>query len=623
MKLRNSPIRKTLLGLCLLAPYGVAQDAPPAKPAADVPTKVAPAKTEQPQARIAEITVSIDGTEDPAASNPFGKTKLNYHGFLKFVEDAAADPKLDAILLTPKTYGVGWARLLEVRTALSKLRKSGKKVFVYMESMQSADLVIASVADRISIPESGSVFLPGIATESLYMREMLAKVHVKFDVVHIGEYKTAGESMVRDTMSDALKEALNPILDELYSGLVDSISEGRGLSKDAVKAAIDKGIMSAREAKKMGLIDRIEYRDEFKAGIRAHFPGKKLKWADDYRKKNKNAIDPNNPMAALSVIFSQMMGSEREPKLNGPKVAIIYCTGAITSGSSQYDWQGSIASMGSETIVKAIDKARKDKSIKAIVLRINSPGGSGLASDMMWRAIERAKAEKPVIASMGDVAASGGYYIAMNSHRIFAEPQTITGSIGVVGMMPNLDGLYRWVGITPQRLSRGKRAEALGTSKGLDEDSRVMLRDYMKAFYGDFVAKVAAGRGMTPAEVEPLARGRIWSGRAALRNGLVDQMGGLRDAVAHARAKAAIDANLVEGEGFHVVEYPRRGGPFDALQKMLGVYVKQLGIDRSVLQHMPALRRALTWVASVQAVAKDRVCAFAPELAGLTAVHER
>ncbi len=578
-------------------------------------------KAKAAHARIAEITLSIDGSEDPAPAMPIGKQPQNYYAVLTNLRRAAADPELDAVLLKLGDYGVGWARLLEVRDALKGLRRSGKKVFVYKESYATPDLVLASVADRISLPESGSVFLPGIATESLYVRGLLEKLHLRFDVVHIGEYKSAGESFVRDTMSDELKQSLNPILDEFYASMVKTIAEGRGISEDAVKGAIDTGILNAKQAKAIGLVDRIEYEDQFREGVKAFFPERTLKIAKDYGRKKGMEIDPNNPMAALSVLMSLFAGS-KEPELKGPKIAVVYCSGPITSGKSQYGWTGEVASMGSETIVKAIDTAREDGDVKAIVLRVNSPGGSGLASDMIWRAVERARAEKPVVASMGDVAASGGYFISMNSHAILAEPQTITGSIGVIGMMPNLDDFYPWIGVRPERLVRGKRAAALMTTKGLSDEDKEMLRSYMKDFYGDFVAKVAAGRGKTPAEIEPIARGRIWSGRDALKIGLVDRLGGLEDAIALARERA----KLAPGDEVHILEMPKSGGPFEALSEMFGLHLRAgalLGLDAAALREVPLLGEALAKIAAARRMSADGVCAAMPELSDLAKVGGR
>ena len=463
------------------------------------------------------------------------------------------------------------------------------------------------------MPESGSVMMPGVLMDTFYMKGLLDKLHMKFDVVHIGEFKTAGESLVRETMSKAQREAMTPIIDEFYATLVKSIAEGRNISPDNVKKAIDKGIFNAREAKAFGLIDRIEYEDQFRASMKAAFPGRKLKKAGDYAKSGKLKIDPNNPLAVFSTLMSAMM-PKKEAKVTGPKVAVIYCTGAITSGKSQYDWSGNVQSMGSKTIVAAIDKARKDKQVKAIVLRINSPGGSGLASDMIWRAIARAKKEKPVIASMGDVAASGGYYIAMNSNAILAEPQTITGSIGVVGMVPNMSGFYKWVGLNPQRIARGKRAGALMGTKPLDDSDKDVLRTYMKEFYGDFIAKVAAGRGKTPAEIHAVAQGRVWTGRDAVNHGLVDRLGGLEDAIALAKNKAGITRGKL-GKDWHLVEYPRRASLFDKLDDMFKV---RLNITDAALAEMPALRRALHRIQALRAMSKDKICVISPELGGLT-----
>jgi protease-4 len=242
------------------------------------------------------------------------------------------------------------------------------------------------------------------------------------------------------------------------------------------------------------------------------------------------------------------------------------------------------------------------------VLRVNSPGGSALASDMIWRAVARAKLEKPVIASMGDVAASGGYYVSMNADRIFAQPQTLTGSIGVVGMVPNLSEFFPWVGISMQRLTRGKRAAAFNTMAGMTADDLAVLRSTMQALYGDFVAKVAAGRGRTPAEIEPLAQGRVWTGRAAQQNGLVDEIGGLRDAIAYAKTKAG----LKQDEEVIMMELPRRGGPFEALEKLFGGSEAEL--ELALLKRVPELRRMLLRIATYRRVSVDRIAMLNPEL---------
>jgi len=598
---------RSLLLLAALVPAAAAQDSRAAGKAEGKAVE---------KARIAEIEVVLEATEDPHNQLPFLPPRRNYYGFLRFIRKAAADPELDAVILKPKKFAVGFARMLEVRDALKALRASGKKVFVYKERYTPADLLIASVADRVSLPEQGGVLLPGLAIEMLYMKGLLDKLKMRADVIHIGDYKTAGESLTREEMSKAQREALAPVLDEFFSSMVGALAEGRGISGDKVRAAIDRGLLSANDAKEFGLVDRIEYYDQFKDAIKAYFPERKLVWSNKYEKKGLK-IDPNNPMAAFSMVFGSMFGQQKKKEPEGDKVAVVYCSGPITTGKSQYDWSGNIASMGSDTIAEAIDTARKDDSVKAIVLRVNSPGGSALASDLIWRAVERAKANKPVIASMGDVAASGGYYISMNSNRILAEPQTITGSIGVVGLVMNVSETLKWIGLNPQRMTRGKRAAGYMTTRGLNEKDREILRDNMQDLYGDFVAKVAVGRDKTPAEIHEVAQGRIWTGRAALAHGLADALGGLEDAIAQACRMGGIGERAKAGEDFHVLELPRRGGPFEALQEMFGA---RLGLDQLALRELPELRRALSHLRALVGASRDRVCLVHPELAGLTRV---
>jgi len=575
--------------------------------------KAPPEQPKEPQpARVVEIELKLQDAEDPAAAFPFAEAPYNLREFAALVRQAASDKDVDGVLLKPGGYGVGWARLLEVRESLGALRASGKKLFVFLESMEAPDLVLASMADRVSMPESGSVFVPGMAIEILYMKRLLEKVHVRFDVIHIGEYKSAGETFVRDSMSPELKESLDPILDEFFDSMVSAIADGRRLSPDAVRQAIDKGIHNAKDAQAAGLIDRVEYEDQFKSGMKAYFPDRKLflKKEYDLPGKTRQKLDPNNPMAALSMLMSMFAGGTKEKLPEGPKIAVVYCSGPIVSGKSQYGWDGTVSAMGSETIVDAIDNAASNDDVKALVLRVNSPGGSGLASDMIWRAVARAKEKKPVVTSMGDVAASGGYYIAMNSNVIVAEPQTITGSIGVVGMVPVLEGLLTWIGIDPQRLTRGKRAAGFTTLQGLSDDDREMLRGYMKAFYDDFVAKVAAGRARTPAEIEPIARGRVWTGRKAKELGLVDELGGLDRAIAIAREKGGIAGNAE----IHILESPRRAGPFEMLNEMFGA--RASAID-AVAAEIPGVARLLERIRAYRTAGADGVCCASPELMDL------
>jgi len=599
--------------LCLALPV-LAQEAPKETPKEAPKENDGKAKEEAPKeqkAWIEEVKVQLEETEDPFPEMPFGTPRLNHSAFLGYLRDVAADPDVDAVLLKLGNYGVGWARLLEIRDALKAVRQAGKKVFVYKENLGTPDLVLASVADRISVPESGGVAIPGVAIEDLYMKDLFAKLHLSFDVIHIGEYKSAGESFVRDSMSKELRETLDPLLDEIYGSMVKAIAEGRGLSEDAVRSAIDEGFLTATRAKALGLIDRVEYEDQFKDGLKSFFPGKTLMRKKGRLGKKELKLE-GNPFALFSTMMSTLFAKPSEPE--GPKLAVIYCSGAIVSGKSQYDWSGNIAAMGSETIVGAIDKARKNADVKAIVLRVNSPGGSALASDMIWRAIERAKAEKPVITSMGDVAASGGYYISCNSQTIFAEPQTITGSIGVVGMVMNGDAFWPWVGIKPERLTRGKRAEALLTTKALNDDAKEMIRTHMKEIYDQFVGKVAAGRGKAPKDIEPIARGRVWTGRDALAKGLVDKMGGLEDAIAFACEKGALTGT--RGKDYHVVEYPARKGPLEFLEDMFDGETSASADLTAVLGRIPELRRVLAEIRAVRAAAGDRVCVTFPELSG-------
>jgi protease-4 len=309
-------MNRALFALLLTPALLFAQDVAPATAEIKKPKKQ---NTEQ-TAWIAEFELKLAADEDPFSDMPFGPQRMNFLGYLSDIRKAAKDSEIDGVLIKLTSTPLGWARMMELREALLELRKSGKKVFLYKENYMTPDLILAGAADRVSMPETGMVALPGLAIEMMYMKGLLDKLHIKFDVIHIGDFKTAGESMVRDTMSDAQRKSLAPILDEFYSSMIKSIADGRGLNEEQVKAAIDKGIFYGKAAKEAGLVDRIEYRDQFVEGMKATFPGKTVKKSTKYGPGKGTKIDPNNPMAAFTVMMQMLMGGAPKKKLEGPRV---------------------------------------------------------------------------------------------------------------------------------------------------------------------------------------------------------------------------------------------------------------------------------------------------------------
>ncbi len=517
--------------------------------------------------KLAKISITGSLQDALPPSNPFGPTPMYFKRLLDLIDKAAQDKNIEGIVLEVDSPAIGFAKVHEVNKALKAFKDSGKSIFGYAESLGMKDLMIMSTCDYLAIPESGTVLIPGLSIEALYMKKFLKKLGVQFLVEHIGDYKTAFEDFSRDSMSDANREVLNCLLDEYYFSIINTIAKNRGIDNLEVIRAIDQAILMPDDAVKAGLIDATCYRDQFDDLIKSKLKAQKIEINNKYGRSDKD-LDLDNPIVLFSQIMSSLTGKKKKESKN-PKIALIYASGMIHSGKNQMDPFSGQVTIGSDTLAKAILDAADDETVKAIVLRVDSPGGSGLASDIIWHAEVKAAAKKPFIVSMGDVAGSGGYYIAMAADKIFAEPSTITGSIGVVSAIPNVSKTMDKLDITVERICRGRNASLMSLFAPPDEVNIKLLADYMEKFYWKFVDKVAAGRKMCPKEVHKLAQGRVWTGRQALDNGLVDVLGGLDDAILFARAKAG----LMDNPDWEIKEMPESPDFFQALSEAMGVKV--------------------------------------------------
>jgi protease-4 len=407
-----------------------------------------------------------------------------------------------------------------------------------MEFGMNKEYYIATACDKVYLAPPGELFINGLAADVMFFRGSLDKLGIYPDIYQIGKYKSAGDMFTRKDMSEAHKEYINSLLDDLFNRYVEAIAKARGKSVDEVKAIIDDAPYGAAKAKEVGLIDAAGYRDELEKDLKAKLGYKetenlKLVKASDYKD-----VEPES------------LGLDE-----GEKIAVIYATGDIGSGQSENSPSGS-QSIGSDTLSKAINDAREDKSIKAVVIRVDSPGGSGLASDIIWHAVAAAKEKKPVVISMSDVAASGGYYISASASKIVAQPSTITGSIGVVAGKPVMRGFYDWLGISNQYVMRGKNAGMFRETEKFSDDERAKFEDWIKTtYYNDFVPKVAKGRNKDAAYIDSVGQGRVWTGAQGKERGLVDEFGGLDKAIEIAKDLAKIPKD----KGIHrvILPYPR------------------------------------------------------------------
>ena len=373
--------------------------------------------------------------------------------------------------------------------------------------------------------------IPGVRAEVMFYKGLFDRLGIQSDMMQVGDFKGAAEPYTRTEMSAEFRKQYEVVLDDLYNQMVEMIATDRKLEPAKVRELIDVGIFSTADAKAAGLIDEVVYDDELKARWEKKLEVEKVDIADNYGKTKVNT--DFSGMTGMFELFNMMLGDKSsQGASSNKKLAVIYASGMITSGDSMASLLGGEV-MGSDTIIKAIRQASEDKSVVAIVLRIDSPGGSAMASDQIWRALQ--KCEKPVVASMGDVAASGGYYIAMGCDKIFAEPGTITGSIGVVGGKLVLKGLFDKVGLKTEVISRGKNSSILSEQSMFSDSERGVWKKMMDEVYRQFLTKTATGRKMELAKLETLAGGRIWTGRQAKDVGLVDELGTLRDAIADAK----------------------------------------------------------------------------------------
>ena len=455
----------------------------------------------------------------------FGAPPQSLGSLLAQFRKAKVDKRITGVILEIDMSEAGWAKSEEIRSAIEDFRASSKPVYAYMEMGLNKDYYIASACDKIYVPPPGELFTIGLAADVMFFRGSLDKLGVYPDVYQIGKYKSAGDMFTPKQMTDAHREYINSMLDDLYGRYVEAIAKARKKSVDEMKGLIDNAPYSATQAKDAGLIDGALYRDEV-----------------DKEMKKRIGVGENDQLHVARGSDYKQISQESLGLNKGDRIAVVYAAGDIVSGRSTFGSAGE-ETIGSESLVKAINEARDDKGIKAIVLRIDSPGGSGLASDIIWRAIEAAKAKKPIVVSMSDVAASGGYYIACNANKIVAEPSTITGSIGVVGGKPVIKGFYDWIGVSNEYVMRGKNAGMFRETEKFNDAERAKFEEFLRNTYEDFISKVGKGRNKDKAYIDSIGQGRVWTGAQGKEKGLVDEYGGLDKAIEIAKQLANIPAD--------------------------------------------------------------------------------
>ena len=482
-------------------------------------------------------------------------------GLLKKLDALKNNDEVAGIIFKIGNIGIGWGNLQEIRNKLNEFQETDKKTIAYLESGGNAAYLLATTMDHIVLMPVGGLNLTGIRAEILFLKGLFEKLDIEADMLAMGKFKSGVEPYTRDSMSDAFRESMTSLLDDLYTQMLAKIADGRDeITTDDAAALIDRGPFTAQEAKEAKLVDALQYYDELLHEINEK-PDVEVAKKDE--KKKRKPIDLNNPMAIFQ-LFSMFSPPQRaKPRPADNQIALIYASGPILPDiNSPFSTMSLISP---KTFKKAFEKARENDAIKAVVLRVDSPGGSAMASDLIWREVMLTQREKPVVVSMANMAASGGYYISMAAGTIVAQPGTLTGSIGVYGGKLNMKGLYNKVGLKKEIIALGKNATLYSDYGGFSDTERERVEKMMKTIYEDFVSKAASGREKTFEEIDEVAQGRIWTGKQAKELGLVDELGGLDTALSIAKKQAGLN----DGDKFDVIVLPEQKTFFEQMMESM------------------------------------------------------
>jgi protease IV len=500
-----------------------------------------------------------------------GVHPVSVHDVWMNIRKAKADRRIEVLLLRLNMLACDWAKVAEIRDAILDFRKAGKKAYAYIEEAPDFDkeYYLATACDRIVLHPMGWLGVNGIGGYVPFFKNAFEKLGVRAEFEHVEEYKTAYNQFTESGFTPAHKEMMESLYGDIFDQYVEAVAVARKKTPDEVRVLIDRGFHQGAGAVEAGLVDDLKYEDELQGMLQSG--GRKLAriTADEYSR-----VSP----AAAGLV-------------TGRKVAVIYAVGPILSGESL------LGSIGGATLARWIRQAREDRTITAIVLRVDSPGGSSVASDVIWREVFLAKKEKPFVVSMSDVAGSGGYWISMAAHKIVAQPQTLTGSIGVLAGKFDLSGLYEKLGVTSERIVFGKEADVYSSFRPLSPEERKILKEEIRRIYDVFLEKAAQGRNMTREDVDRVGRGRVWTGRQAKELKLVDELGGLTKALDLAKSRAGLGRD----EEPRLVVWPKKKGFWSSI------------LDRGTPGASAGRRPGIEdIVRTLRLVAKTRVWAICP-----------
>jgi protease IV len=497
-------------------------------------------KPAPPKPRIAVFRLTGDLTElPPDQTFSFGAIGgMSLRDLGERMKKAEKDADVKAVVFLHEGGSVGAAQAEELRAAMARLRAAGKDIYAHADSLSTREFVLLSGATRLSVVPTADLWITGLFGEAPYLRGLLDKIHVKPEFLTCGAYKSAAEMFLRDGPSPEAEAMQNWLLDSAFSTSLALIAKGRKVTPEKAREWVDDGPYTAEKARAAGLIDAVEHRQDFEAMLKGKY-GADVVFDKKYGQKPQPTLDLSSPFGFFK-LWGEIMGQGQKKGPSKPAVGIVYVEGPITLGGGQPSIF-SEASAASTKIRKALDQAARDDSIKAVVLRVNSPGGSAVASEIILDATRRVKAKKPFVVSMGDVAGSGGYYVACASDLIFADEATITASIGVVGGKLATAEMWHQVGVRFKSYKRGKNAGLLSSGEPFTKDERERMQSWMDEVYGVFKGHVKAIRGgRLTKPIDELAGGRVFTGKQALELGLVDRIGGLGDAIDYIAGQAKL-----------------------------------------------------------------------------------
>jgi protease-4 len=485
--------------------------------------------------KVAFFDLAQPVIEKPSDFSLFGSdATLTLRNLVDRLHQARDDKDIHAVLITLGEHGLNMAQAQEVRGALAELRHVGKRTFVYADSYDTAGYIVASGATDICLLQGGDIMIPGVGLEATFYKGLFDKLGVQADYVQIGEYKGADEEYTRTGASDELKGEFNKLTASLYDQIIDGISLERNLPRKSVERLVDDSIIPAATAKDRGMVDHLTDQDSLRE-LLAKELGNDVDLLHDYGAAPRQSIDFSSPLAIFQLFKQQPVESDK------PEIALIYADGVISDGEGD-SGLFSEAGIAAEPMRRAFRAAVRDDNIKAVVLRIDSPGGSALASEVMWQAARHLTGKKPLIVSVGSMAASGGYYLASSGDYIFADPAAIVGSIGVVGGKFVVHDLYDKLGLKTEAFTRGANAGLFSSSEPFTDRQRKMVTNWMRGTYDQFTERVMTTRRGKIKDIDQVARGRIFTAKQAQELGMVDEIGGIDEAIAYAAKKSQLDA---------------------------------------------------------------------------------